>query len=152
MLVFKPNKDLFASTAQVLVNAVNCVGIMGKGLALAFKLRYPRNFEAYYWAVRAKRVKIGEPFVYTCQVDESPDYIVNFPTKIHWKDCSRLDYIAVGLVSLKRWLIREKITSIAIPKLGCGLGGQDWALVRRLIEKHLGDLENITIEVYGEPD
>ena len=147
-----PNGDLFTSTTQVLVNAVNCVGIMGKGLALTFKHRYPANFEAYYWAVRAKKVKIGEPFVYTCPIGESPQYIVNFPTKIHWKDRSRLPHIEVGLIALRRWLLYEEIESIAIPQLGCGLGGLEWPHVRRLIQKHLSPLEGIRIELYGPGD
>ena len=149
MITYHPGGDLFTSAAHALVNAVNCVGVMGKGIALEFKQRYPKNFEAYYWAVRAKKIHLGDMFVVENTEPTGPKYIVNFPTKLHWKDRSRLDYIAFGLQSLRRWLVRDEIPSIALPMLGCGLGGLKWPEVRQLIKKHLGDLEHCDIQLYG---
>lgn len=133
--------DLFESQAEALVNAVNCVGVMGKGIALQFKQRFPENFRAYEEACIFREVQIGEMFV-TQQTDPSlPLWIINFPTKKHWSNPSKLEWIESGLKDLRRFLIENKVQSVAIPALGAGLGGLDWPDVRRLIERELAGLE-----------
>lgn len=133
--------DLFESQAEALVNAVNCVGVMGKGIALQFKQRFPENFRAYEEACIFREVQIGEMFV-TQPTDPSlPLWIINFPTKKHWSNPSKLEWIESGLKDLRRFLIENKVQSVAIPALGAGLGGLDWPDVRRLIERELAGLE-----------
>ena len=140
--------DLFESPAEVYVNPVNCIGVMGSGLAAAFKARFPNNFEIYKHACYGHQVKIGNVHIVRDSNGKGLRYIVNFPTKLHWKDPSKIEYVYYGLVALKAWLVREKIKSVAIPKLGCGKGKLDWALVKETIKSVLGDLEGINIIVY----
>jgi O-acetyl-ADP-ribose deacetylase (regulator of RNase III) len=121
--------DLFAENVDALVNAVNTVGVMGKGLALAFKQRFPENFAAYRAACDAGDLVPGKMFVFD-RGDRSPRWIVNFPTKRHWRDASRLDDIRAGLASLIEEVQLRGIRSIALPALGCGLGGLAWSTVR----------------------
>ena len=133
--------DLFESRAEALVNAVNCVGVMGKGIALQFKQRFPENFSLYADACLFREVQIGKMFV-TQPTDPSlPRWIINFPTKKHWSNPSKLEWIEDGLKDLRRFLIEQKVQSVAIPALGAGLGGLDWKDVRRLIDKELAGLE-----------
>ncbi len=120
--------DLFEADVDALVNAVNCVGVMGKGLALAFKQRYPDNFETYRLACGAGQVQPGQLFTF-----RSSCWIINFPTKRHWRDPSQLEDIRSGLVALIDEVDARGIQSIAIPALGCGLGGLAWSDVRPLI-------------------
>jgi O-acetyl-ADP-ribose deacetylase (regulator of RNase III) len=145
--------SIFDEKADALVNPVNCVGVMGNGLALRFRRRFPKNFTAYARACKYDQVRPGKLFVHETGL-ETPRLIVNFPTKVHWKQDSRIEYISDGLLSLI-WLIREReIKSIAIPKLGCGLGGLKWEVVRDLIisnlESHLLKLQDVHIIVLGE--
>jgi O-acetyl-ADP-ribose deacetylase (regulator of RNase III) len=127
--------DLLQADAEALVNAVNCVGVMGKGIALQFKRRYPDNFQAYERACTRDEVSIGTMFVTETGHFDGPRYVINFPTKTHWRGPSRLSYIDAGLVDLIRVLRDDKIRSVAIPPLGVGNGGLDWVQVeRRLIE------------------
>ena len=140
--------NIFEMEVDAIVNPVNCDGIMGKGLALEFRNHFPDNYRKYVKACKKGDIDIGILFV-TFDQREYP-YIVNFPTKLHWKDPSRLDYIDAALGSLVRWMKRESIKSIAIPKLGCGQGRLEWSIVRDLMEKHLKPLEDVTCVIYGD--
>lgn len=125
--------DILKSEARALVNPVNCVGVMGAGLALKFKEAFPENFNDYAIACSEKKVKLGKMFVF-CYIDK---IIINFPTKDHWKDRSFIDDIAYGLDDLCYWIISLNIKSIAIPALGCGLGGLKWSEVKELIDNRM---------------
>lgn len=137
--------DLFESQAQTLVNTVNCVGVMGKGVAEKFKSLFPEMFEDYKRRTDAKAVRLGEPYLYR---DVSGRQIVNFPTKDHWRSPSRLSSIEHGLDHLSRHIVEWGITSIALPPLGCGNGGLEWSEVGPLMYSKLRDLP-IDVEVYA---
>lgn len=137
--------DLFTSDAQTLVNTVNCVGIMGKGVAQEFKNRYPAMFADYVTRCNSKRVRLGEPYPY---YDKSGRVIINFPTKDHWRSPSRLFDIERGLDYFRNHYKEWGVTSLACPPLGCGNGGLQWTEVGPLIFRKLHDLE-IVIEVYA---
>lgn len=137
--------DMFASEAQTLVNTVNCVGIMGKGVALEFKKRFPRMMKDYVGRCERKEVRLGEPYLYA---DESGARIVNFPTKGHWRASSRLADIERGLDYLAAHIDEWGITSLALPPLGCGNGGLDWSEVGPLIYSKLHGLP-VDVEVYA---
>lgn len=137
--------DLFASEAQTLVNTVNCVGVMGKGVALEFKKRFPRMVRDYEGRCARGEVKLGEPYLYA---DESGTHIVNFPTKDHWRSSSRLVDVERGLDHLAAHITEWGITSMALPPLGCGNGGLAWSEVGPLIHGKLSRLP-IEIEVYA---
>ena len=124
--------DIFAQHAEAIVNPVNCVGVMGRGLALQFKRRYPDAFLAYRRACEAGRVQPGRMFMFDTGFDR-PRWIVHFPTKRHWRDRSAIGDIEAGLRGLAEAVTRHGIPSIAIPPLGCGLGGLDWHAVRPLV-------------------
>jgi O-acetyl-ADP-ribose deacetylase (regulator of RNase III) len=140
--------DLLHAPDQAITNAVNTVGVMGKGLALQFKQRFPDNFRAYAAACKAGGVTVGRMFVTQNEELEGPRWIINFPTKQDWRHPSKLEWVAAGLQDLRRVLLAEGIASVALPKLGCGLGGLDWNTVRPLIEQALGDLEGVDVVVY----
>lgn len=136
--------DIFTSHMQVLVNPVNTVGVMGKGLAKQFKIRFPLMFEAYKVACDSQDLAIGRLHLY--QADDK--WVLNFPTKAHWRAQSRLEYIEAGLERFIKIYREEGIHSIAFPMLGCGLGGLDWEIeVKPLMERYLKDLD-IPIEIY----
>src|SRR5580700_3117351 len=137
--------DLFESRAQTLVNTVNCVGVMGKGVAEQFKLRFPAMFEDYKTRTDRKAVRLGEPYLYR---DLSGVQVVNFPTKDHWRSPSRLADIERGLDYLAAHAAKWGITSIALPPLGCGNGGLEWSEVGPLIYRKLHELP-IDVEVYA---
>lgn len=137
--------DVVVADAEALVNTVNCVGIMGRGIALQFKKAYPANFEAYAAACRRKEVQPGRMFVYETNFVTNPKYIINFPTKRHWRGKSRIEDIEGGLHALAEEIERRKIRSIALPPLGSGLGGLDWAQVKALIQAALGRLEAVRV-------
>lgn len=141
--------NLLDADAQALVNTVNTVGVMGKGVALMFKEAYPENFKAYEDACRAKEVQIGKMFV-TERADEmfGPRWIVNFPTKAHWRFPSKMEWIVQGLEDLKRVIKEKGIDSVALPPLGAGNGGLAWKDVRPKIEAALGDLNDVEVLVY----
>ena len=139
--------NLLNSDAEALVNAVNCVGVAGRGIALQFRHAWPENFRAYAAACRRGQVRPGTLFVFETG-RTSPRYIVNFPTKRHWRDRSRIEDIEAGLQALAAEIRRRGIRSIAIPPLGCGLGGLAWSEVRPRIERALGGLTDVRILVF----
>ena len=126
------------------MNPVNCVGVMGRGLALAFRERFPGNFAAYAAACRRGAVVPGEMFVFDTG-QERPRLIVNFPTKRHWRDASRMEDLERGLDSLAEHVRESELRSIALPALGCGLGGLDWSEVRPRIEAAFAPLEGVRV-------
>jgi len=140
--------DILSCNADALVNTVNCVGVMGKGLALQFKHAFPENFRLYKEACDRGEVVPGRMFVYERSQTTPPRFIINFPTKRHWRDKSLIKDIELGLIDLA-FVIREKnIASIAVPPLGCGLGGLNWSDVRPLIEKILGQINDVHVIVF----
>jgi len=147
MIEFKSG-NLLQADVEALVNTVNTAGVMGKGIALQFKQAFPENFAAYERAVKRGEVQPGRMFVHETGQMGNPRYIVNFPTKRHWRSPARLDDIEVGLQDLAR-VIREKaIRSIAIPPLGCGFGGLDWDDVRPRIVAVLANLPEVVAWIY----
>jgi O-acetyl-ADP-ribose deacetylase (regulator of RNase III) len=139
--------DIFSEQVEALVNPVNCVGVMGKGLALQFKQRYRDNYLAYARACGAGEVRPGKLYVYKRSTDQLPYYIINFPTKDHWFTPSKVEYIEQGLQDLVRVLRDYSIESVAIPGLGSGLGGLDWDTVYSCIESILSPLKDVRIIV-----
>lgn len=140
--------NLLESHAEALVNTVNTVGVMGKGLALMFKDNFPSNFKAYAAACQAGDVRTGKMFVTETGSMLGPKWIINFPTKAHWRAPSKIEWIEEGLEDLKLVILENGIRSIAIPPLGAGNGGLDWKSVRGLIERSLSDLEDVEVIVY----
>jgi O-acetyl-ADP-ribose deacetylase (regulator of RNase III) len=140
--------DIFEARAEALVNAVNCVGVMGRGVALQFKRAFPENYEVYVAACGRGEVRTGCMFVFETGRQNHPKYIVNFPTKRHWRGASRMEDIEAGLVALKGEIERRGIRSIAVPALGAGLGGLRWEDVRARIEGVLGDLPDTRVTVF----
>ncbi|MDA8440831.1 MAG: macro domain-containing protein [Peptococcaceae bacterium] len=143
------NGNLLKADAEALVNTVNCVGVMGKGIALQFKQAYPDNFKEYARACKSKLVVPGSMF--TVQVGgmlANPRYIINFPTKRHWKGNSRIEDIESGLKALIAEVKRLGIRSIAVPPLGCGNGGLVWDEVRPKIVMAFEDLPNVNLFLY----
>lgn len=136
--------NIFDSPAQVLTNTVNCVGVMGAGLALEFKSRYPTMFDDYKARCDAGQVKPGTPYLW----EDNRSQVLNFPTKRHWKDLSLLEDVEAGLRFLAEHYQDMGIHTLALPPLGCGLGGLQWKDVRALIEKHLGILPDLEVFVY----
>lgn len=141
--------DLLKEQVDAIVNTVNCVGIMGKGIALQFKKKWPENFKAYSKACKKGEIKPGKVFVYNLTgISEKPQYIVNFPTKNHWREKSKLSYIEEGLNDLKLFIQNNNIKSIAIPPLGCGNGCLEWSTVKIMIENAFSSLENIDVHLF----
>jgi O-acetyl-ADP-ribose deacetylase (regulator of RNase III) len=139
--------DLLAADADALVNPVNCVGVMGKGLAAHFKAAYPANFRAYAAACKRDELAPGRMLVVETGTTK-PRWIVNFPTKRHWRGKSRLEDIDAGLVALVADVRRLGITSIAIPPIGCGLGGLNWADIRPRIERAFAPLPEVRVLLF----
>jgi len=140
--------NLLSADAEALVNTVNCVGYMGKGIALQFKQAFPGNFKAYQRACKAEEVQPGRMFVFETGGLVNPRYIINFPTKRHWRGNSRVADIESGLEDLVAAVRRLGIRSIAIPPLGSGLGGLDWQQVRPRIEAAFADLPDVHVLLY----
>ena len=147
MLTFTTG-NILEDEADALVNTVNCVGVMGKGIALQFKKAFPQIFEPYERACEADEIRPGKVHVVELQRLAAPYLVINFPTKRHWRSNSRLDDIQAGLDDLARVVDEHDIDSIAIPPLGCGLGGLDWEDVRPLIEETFADFDDVSITVY----
>jgi O-acetyl-ADP-ribose deacetylase (regulator of RNase III)/uncharacterized protein YwgA len=137
--------DLFDSKAQTIVNTVNCVGVMGKGVALEFKKRFPEMFEDYEQRCRRREVKLGRPYLFKRLV---PPWILNFPTKDHWRSVANLDAIVEGLRHLLQHYKEWEITSLAVPPLGCGQGQLEWRVVGPTLYRYLSKLD-IPVELYA---
>jgi O-acetyl-ADP-ribose deacetylase (regulator of RNase III) len=147
--------NLLAAEAEALVNTVNCVGFMGKGIALQFKQAYPENFRFYSKACRLGEVEPGRMLVFETGRLVNPMFIINFPTKRHWRGKSRLSDIEAGLKSLVGEVRSRGIRSVAVPPLGCGLGGLDWMEVWPMIERAFEALPEVRVLLYeprGAPD
>lgn len=141
--------NLLEANVEALVNTVNTVGVMGKGLALQFKQRFPANFEAYAVACHRGEVKIGGMFVVETGQPTGPRFIINFPTKEHWRNPSQLEYVRTGLVALVKEVRSRAIRSLAIPPLGCGNGGLAWSNVQPLIDRAVDMLPEVRVEVFS---
>ncbi len=139
MIEYK-NADILKEDVEAIVNTVNCVGIMGRGLALQFKNKFPQNFKEYQLACKNQEVQLGKMFVHQTGQLINPKYIINFPTKGHWKANSKIEDIENGLDDLINTIKKYNIKSIAIPPLGSGLGGLDWNEVKILIEEKLKNI------------
>jgi O-acetyl-ADP-ribose deacetylase (regulator of RNase III) len=140
--------NLLEAPVEALVNAVNTVGVMGRGIALMFKNQFPGSFRAYARACKAGEVTAGKMFVSEESQGGGPRWIVHFTTKKHWRDPSKLEWVESGLEALTE-LIRERgIRSVALPPLGCGNGGLDWEVVRPLMVKALEKLEDVDVVIY----
>lgn len=137
--------DLFESEAQTLVNTVNTVGVMGKGVALGFRERFPDMYEDYLARCKAGQVKLGQPYLYKRLI---PPWILNFPTKEHWRSLARLSDIVRGLEYLESHYQEWGITSLAVPPLGCGEGQLEWRIVGPTLYRHLSRL-SIPVELYA---
>tara|TARA_R110002051_G_scaffold140454_6_gene213418 strand:+ start:44460 stop:45518 length:1059 start_codon:yes stop_codon:yes gene_type:complete len=140
--------DILREDADAIINTVNCVGVMGRGIALQFKKAFPDNFKAYATACKNHQVEPGRMFVFETGQLTAPRYIVNFPTKRHWRGASRMEDIDAGLKALVETIQQYQITSIAVPPLGSGLGGLDWAEVKPRIESALKPLNDVHVIVY----
>lgn len=143
----KPGSDIFSSRADVLVNPVNTVGVMGKGLAFEFKKRYKENYDQYRKYCKEGKFEIGQGnkglFIWEGYKDKSSKekiIIINFPTKKHWRSKSNIGDIDNGLRQLEKEIKKRGIKKIAIPALGVGYGGKDWNEIKGLINEHLGKL------------
>lgn len=146
--------DIFKTDVDAIVNTVNCVGIMGRGIALQFKNAYPANFKAYKAACDAEQVQPGRMFVFETG-KFTPRFIINFPTKRHWKGKSRFEDIEAGLIALAQEIKSRGIKSVAIPPLGAGLGGLDWDEVLPRIKSELQDIPDVDVIIFepkGPPD
>ena len=141
--------NLLSADVEALVNTVNCVGYMGKGIALQFKRAYPDNFKTYEHACKVGEVTPGHMLVHSTDRLVNPKYIINFPTKRHWRGDSRLEDIKAGLQALLTEVKRLNIRSIAVPPLGCGNGGLDWKVVRPLIVAAFNELLSVQVLLYA---
>lgn len=139
------NGDIFKSKCEALVNPVNIKGIMGKGLALAFKTKYPAHFENYKRACQNGEMTTDKVLAYQ---EKNGPMIICLATKADWRDSSKIEYVSAGLDDLVNQIKALGIRSVAIPKLGCGLGGLDWNKVRPLIVEKMSSLDGINVEIY----
>lgn len=144
--------NLLEAPVDALVNTVNTVGVMGKGIALMFKEAFPGNFRAYEAACKNKELHVGTMFVTENPALSGPHWIINFPTKKHWRQPSQLQWIVEGLQDLRRVIDEKNIRSIALPPLGAGNGGLNWGEVRPVIEKSLSDLKDVEVLIYEPTD
>lgn len=140
--------DMFEIDADIRINTVNCVGVMGAGVALAFKNKYPEMFKDYQKDCKKKKVQPGKMHIWKNLIG---DWIINFPTKTHWRKPSKYEDIETGLVALRKYLIDKGPVSVTLPALGCGHGGLDWNRVKGMIEEYLGDLD-ANIDVFEPLD
>lgn len=141
--------NILEADVEALVNTVNCVGIMGRGIALQFKEAFPSNFASYKSACESGDVKPGKMYIFDLHQSSNPRYIINFPTKRHWKGKSKIQDIENGLQSLVADVRRLGIRSIALPPLGSGLGGLDWSMVRPLIEGAFRVLPSVRVVLFA---
>lgn len=150
-IIFTTGDLLKQEDVDAIVNTVNCAGVMGKGIALQFKNKWPANFRAYEAACKAKQVRPGRMFIHECGGLIKPRYIINFPTKDHWRGKSTLEFVRDGLTDLVAQVRRLGIRSLALPPLGCGNGGLAWSEVRPLIEEAFRSLPDVELRVF-EPN
>jgi len=140
--------DILKDDSDAIVNTVNCVGVMGRGIALQFKNAWPENFKAYEAACKREEVQPGRMFIFDTEQLAAPRYIINFPTKRHWRGRSRIQDIDTGLEALVRDIANLGIRSVAIPPLGSGLGGLEWSEVRPRIEAAMQALPDVRVRIY----
>jgi O-acetyl-ADP-ribose deacetylase (regulator of RNase III) len=158
MIIEIENDSVLNSQADLLVNPVNCMGVMGAGLAKAIADKYPIILHPYKQACASKALRIGTVFVTPVGKDGPPYYVANLPTKRHWKDRSYLEDVERGLQALVQWMVPYKderdchVRSVAVPALGCGLGGLDWDDVSPILYKELGPLQNVIVYLYPPLD
>ena len=143
---------MLEAEAEALVNTVNTVGIMGKGIALQFKERFPMNFKIYSDACKKGEMQVGKMLVVKESTLNGEKLIINFPTKTEWFKKSNYSYIEDGLKDLARVIVQYQIKSIAIPPLGCGNGGLKWEIVKPMMDKYLGEIANVAILIYEPND
>lgn len=144
--------NLLDAPSEALVNTVNEVGVMGKGIALQFREAFPESSQEYESAAKARAIHVGRVFVTRGHSLIGPHWIIHFPTKKHWRQPSRLEWIREGLKDLVRVIEREGIRSLALPPLGCGNGGLEWAQVRREIEAALSSIPDVEVTVFAPAD
>lgn len=140
--------NLFEANTQAIVNPVNTVGVMGKGLALQFKERYPENFAYYRTAFEDKTLQTGKMLLFEINENAVPRYIINFPTKKHWRGKSKMEYIEEGMIDFVKTIQQHAIQSVAIPPLGAGWGGLPWNETKAFILKHLTVFEGSEINFW----
>jgi O-acetyl-ADP-ribose deacetylase (regulator of RNase III) len=138
--------DILKAKTQVVVNTVNCEGVMGKGLALQFKKNFPEMFKEYKQKCKEGKITIGKLHLYK---NPFSYWILNFPTKDQWRQNSKLEYLEKGLIEFKNKYQEQGVTSIAFPRLGCQQGGLDWVYVKPLMEKYLGNLPGLKVEIFS---
>lgn len=141
--------NLLKADAEALVNTVNCVGVMGKGIALQFKQGFPENFREYEMACKKGEIQLGQMHVFATGLLFNPKYIINFPTKKHWRTKSRIKDLEAGLDSLVDVVARLGIRSIAVPPLGCGNGGLNWLDVEPLIRRKLEGISELDVLLFA---
>ena len=141
--------NLLHANTEAIVNAVNCVGVMGRGIALQFKKAWPDNFNAYALACKNKELTPGVMFIYEIQKAANPRFFINFPTKRHWRNTSCIEDIEAGLITLVNEIKQRNIKSIAIPPLGAGLGGLEWSVVYEKIKNAMEPLTDVHVLIYG---
>ncbi len=142
-MIERTTGDILRADVEALVNPVNCVGVMGRGLALQFRTLFPENFAFYKILCDQGEVQPGRMTVYERSGLGNPRFIINFPTKTHWKKKSRIEYIESGLVALQAEIRQRSIASIAIPSLGAGLGGLRWTDVLPVIERAFAEMPEV---------
>ncbi len=147
-MITEAHGNLLAADVDALVNTVNTVGVMGKGIALQFQRAFPEMFKAYARAVRAGDVHVGQMHVWPTDQLSGPRYVINFPTKTHWRGASKIEYVESGLNDLVRVIEELQITSVAVPPLGCGNGGLDWHAVELLIRQAFDRLHSVDVRLY----
>lgn len=148
-MITEATGNLLEAPVEALVNTVNTVGVMGKGVALQFKRAFPENFAAYEQASKTGEVRPGKMFIFATHALHGPHYIINFPTKRHWRDPSRIEDIEAGLRALIAEIRRLGIRSIAVPPLGCGNGGLDWSDVRPRIERAFAEVPEVQVLLFA---
>lgn len=148
MTVSVKRGDLLKEGSEAIVNTINCIGVMGKGIALQFKQKWPQNFKRYAAACARKEIMPGKMFICDLGEKSKPRFIINFPTKVHWRGDSRIEYIESGLRDLVRQVGRLGIKSVALPPLGCGNGGLDWLTVRRLVFDAFSGHPDIKVDLF----
>lgn len=148
MLTFFHRRNLFNDDAVAYVNPVNCVGVMGGGIAKQFKDEFPSVFPEYAKACKRGEIRLGEVYVVR-RTRKNPEYIIHFPTKHHWRDASSLDVIEQGLISLVETIEQYDLESVAVPALGCGLGGLSWDDVKPLMQQYLAPVSFRHFRVYS---